>query len=670
MPPRMTLAHAIELTALYYADKPWHVLPETDADQVQWWASQETSATTSKTLKIQRDNSSVISSSVKIKTMQKKTRMKIEANDHLLMEDAIAIAKTYYVNRKDNIYRDSYEVSSDTNQCNHWNALVEAGTVHSNRTILVKKNETLIQSPTVSSMLARSDLNGTRNGLFEHELSQKEVTELNYNMAHRKSLIKQRVEKKNQVLVDDDNSTNVNDEDHLDANFVKDVEEDEKDEEDNEDKKMQNNPKEGNAICLLIELVKKYSNEWLFECAPDGIGADFIARHISFARDLFIMIQMKSICTVFGKVSTYYKKSMSYPVQMYCVAIGVINYSDNYSPIDCNDSLVEASSVYEMFDIGSHRSRSIAAYPATRCTTLATTSRCFFQHELLTSTKDDYLKEENFIKQFLSNLKNFPHKLHRNEIFFTFDEEKSTKSSNSAKYIETHGLKATNDFLEQFDKRLLFPSRQNETVDSYFVSDAKESIYISNKTASFHSDSIHSRCFKLKAAPHCNFCHWVIASYVKAPTTIFEGEAHDYVAVIPANLVYTDDGAKTYYWNDLKVGKCNESFDSHSVTHGVVIFSLKLDGEKLLKYLSNTPPLPRRSSTSAPASVIPKSKPIATIESLPKRAKIVNGQTSTQEFLAAATKLPAAIAISGYTEGPGSQQTHYSGTTETDSDMN
>ena len=377
---------------------------------------------------------------------------------------------------------------------------------------------------------------------------------------------------------------------------------------------------------------------------------------------MYIQIQMKSCCTVFGRRSLYYRPTKNlYPVEIYCVALGVLNYSTNSNPISCNDSLVEASSAYEMFDIGSH-ARGLTASPASRCTTLATTSRCFFQHLLLTSTEDDYLKEENYIKKFLSNLMHFPYKLKRNEIFFNFDEEKSTKSSNSTKYIEIHGLKAINDFLEQFDKRLHFPSRQNETVDSYFVSDAKELIYISNKTASFHYGSIYLRRFKLSAAPHCNFCHWVIASYVKAPTTIFGGEAYDYVAVIPAYLVYTDDGATKYYWNDLKVGKCNESFDSHSVTHGVVIFSLKLDGAKLLKYLSNTPSLPSRSSTSAPASVIPKSK----IESLPKRAKIGNGPTSTQDFLAAATKLPAAIAISGYTEGPGSQQTHYSGTTDSD----
>ena len=661
----MTLAHAIELAALYYEDKPWHVLPETEADQVSWWAFQKTSsgnATRNKTLKIQKDNSSVISLSAQIHSMQQKIGMKMKANDSLLMEGAVVIAKTYYENREDNIYRDSYEVISDSNQCNHWNDQVEAGTIYSYRTILVTKNKSsLIESPKVYSMLARSDLN-TRTGLFEHQLSQKEFEEYNYNIVHTKSLFKQRAEKKNQVLVDDDNSTN--DEDPLDANFVKDVEEDEEDGEDNGEKKMQFNAKEGNAICLLIELVKKYSCDWLFEFAPDGIGADFIARHESFARDEYIMIQMKSACISFGRVSYYYKTSLTYPVEIYCVALGVLNYSENYSPIDCNDSLVEASSVYEMFDIGSqHRSRAITAYPATRCTKLSTKLRCFFKHELLPSTADSYLQEEKYINQFLSNLMNFPHKMPRNEIFFTFDEEKSTDSSSFRKAIETHGLKAINGFLEQFHKRLYFPSRQNETVDSYFVSDANELICISNKTASFNPDQIYSRSFKLSAAPQCNFCHWVIASYNKA-STFFGLEAHDRVAVIPAYLVYTNNN-EYYCWNDLKVGKCNESFDSHSVTHGVVIFSLKLDGVKLLKYLSNTPPLPSRSS-SAPASVIPKSKPIATIESLPKRAKICNGQTSTQDFLAVATKLPAAIAISGYTEGPSSQQTHYSGTTDSD----
>jgi len=75
---------------------------------------------------------------------------------------------------------------------------------------------------------------------------------------------------------------------------------------------LQQNPKEGNAIALLIELVHKYSNEWLFDFAPDGIGADFLARHISFQEDERIQMQMKSFCIIFGRQSQYYKHLDTY----------------------------------------------------------------------------------------------------------------------------------------------------------------------------------------------------------------------------------------------------------------------------------------------------------------------------------------------------------------------
>ena len=229
---------------------------------------------------------------------------------------------------------------------------MDAGTVYTNRTIVVIKNDTFIASPPVMKMKVNLDLKN-RQGLFEHHLNSDEFAEFTSNFNTIYAYRKKKRTEKNQVFEDDDNY----EEDD------KNVEEDEDEEDNNEIKQEQLHPKEGNAICLLIQLIERQCNDWSFECAPDGIGADFIARHESFDPDMYIQMQMRSCCTVFGRTSTYYRpRKNPYPDEIYCVALGVLNYSFNSNPISCNDSLVKTSSAYEMFDIGSHHARTLVVY--------------------------------------------------------------------------------------------------------------------------------------------------------------------------------------------------------------------------------------------------------------------------------------------------------------------
>ena len=156
MPPAfMTLAHAIHLAALYYEGKPWIVLPVNDTDQVNWWEIQKNQGvnTYQKTLKIKRDDSSVIRSTVQIVAMRKHSGgLKIEVDENKLMEDALGLAKIYYENRRDNIHRDEFFIDEGANQSSYWKQQVDEGTVYTNRTIAVIKNEKFIASPPVMKM--------------------------------------------------------------------------------------------------------------------------------------------------------------------------------------------------------------------------------------------------------------------------------------------------------------------------------------------------------------------------------------------------------------------------------------------------------------------------------------------------------------------------------------
>jgi hypothetical protein len=152
--------------------------------------------------------------------------------------------------------------------------------------------------------------------------------------------------------------------------------------------------------------------------------------------------------------------------------------------------------------------------------------------------------------------------------------------------------------------------------------------------------------------------------------------AHDdQVAVIPAYIVYTD-GAESYCWNDQRSVYCDSTFDSRSLTHGVVIFSLNRHGEKLLEYLSNPPQFPNRSE---PAQVIPAKRARSTLAldvAVPSKVPAadatrllqypcnVNDHPSQSSTDSADS---AVIKISQYTAGPSSELTHFSGTT-TESD--
>ncbi len=327
--------------------------------------------------------------------------------------------------------------------------------------------------------------------------------------------------------------------------------------------------------------------------------------------------------------------------------------------------------MYEMFDLGSRPagSRPMTSYPACRTSTVSTKSRCFFQHQLFESTMNDYLNECEYVELFLKHLIEHPHKLSRNFIFYSFDEQCGDGRISSAVIVEKHGLAAINDFLERYSKRLFFPWRQNETIDSYFVSDENGCIFISNKTATIrnrkYSEKNHG--FDLSAARHCNLCHWVLAIYTES---CGGEEAFDRVAVIPAWSVYNDGGLQRYCWNDDKVAYCDAKFNSDSVTPGVVLFSMKNDGKKLLAYLSNPPPLPSRSE---PAQVIPEAKRA-------KNTLDILAEPSTVPATEETTLVPCLCndppsrsstdyvesAVIDNTEVPSSQHTPYTGSTESD----
>jgi hypothetical protein len=155
--------------------------------------------------------------------------------------------------------------------------------------------------------------------------------------------------------------------------------------------------------------------------------------------------------------------------------------------------------------------------------------------------------------------------------------------------------------------------------------------------------------------------------------------AHDQVAVIPAYVVYTD-GAESYCWNDQRSVHCNSTFDSRSLTHGVVIFSLDRDGEKLLEYLSNPPQFPNRSESSyrgsnEPAQDIPAKRARSTLDvAVPSKVpaaeatRLVQYPCNVNDHPSQSSTDSAVIKISQNTEGPSSELTHFSGTTESDYD--
>ena len=287
---------------------------------------------------------------------------------------------------------------------------------------------------------------------------------------------------------------------------------------------------EGCAIECLLDLFKRYVpssfKQWIFQPVFDGLQADLMARHESFLPEMFVPIQIKSAQVQFGKMTSINLNKGQYEDWMYCIAVGLRDYTNNTTPYDFDDTHVEGVHVYEVFDLG--LCVKLSPCPATSYGSIESSKRCFFMHDA-----PAFPAPAVFLANMLQNLKNWPHRFTRDRILYNVDG--LSLKVTTQKHVEVRGLYALSRVLET-----RAPRRQNETVDSIVTIDGKD-FGLSNKTASIANRRYEQRLFPISKHKFDHFCHWVIACY--------GDEDYKKVAVIPANVVYRC-GKQNFCWNE------------------------------------------------------------------------------------------------------------------------
>ena len=304
---------------------------------------------------------------------------------------------------------------------------------------------------------------------------------------------------------------------------------------------------EGCAINLLVKALKSVSDEWSFEPVFDGLKADLMVRHETFATNEYVPIQVKSAQNVFGRQATYFTRPEKYESWMYCVAIGLRGYAPA-RPTSFDDTFVPGASLYEVWDVG--HPAPLGPSPATAYNTMDKAKRCFFMHDA-----DGYAKPQAFLKQMLSNMLAWKHRFTRNRILY--DIEVVNRGMSPKKVPEVLGLQALAEVLPG----LRAPWRQEETVDSVW-----EGIGISNKTTRINNGDTKQRTFLLAHHNYDQFARWVVASYGDS--------SYQKVAVIPAAVVY-GCGKQAFCWNE----------SNPSSMKDVTLFDLRTQADKFRKFL-------------------------------------------------------------------------------------
>ena len=286
---------------------------------------------------------------------------------------------------------------------------------------------------------------------------------------------------------------------------------------------------EGCAIGLLLALLKEFNldEDWTFAPVFSSLQARVMVRHTSFAPNQWVPMQIKSAQIQFGRPTSYHLEKGKYEDWMYCIAVGMLDYTHNLAPASADDLRAEGARVHEIWDLGTCPD-SLKPRPATPYDTVDASKRCVVSHAAPTLAPTT-----EFLAQILANLKSWPHRFPREMILF--DTDVINKKTSSTQKVEMLGRQALAAVLPG----LRSPWRQGETVDSVW-----ETTNISNTTASISNSDPKQRRFTLAARKFDHFARWVVASYAD--------EGHQKVAAIPASVVYGRGGAKTFCWNESK----------------------------------------------------------------------------------------------------------------------
>lgn len=328
---------------------------------------------------------------------------------------------------------------------------------------------------------------------------------------------------------------------------------------------IQYNVMESCSFFRFLEECIKYYPSFTQECTIipmfDGLLSDFMFCHNSFPPNEGVLIQLKSASIRFGTSTSYQFKEGKYPDWMYCMAIGILDYSHNKNPSDCNDTNA-GGKVYEVWDIGKCCGF-LGPTPAKQYKSLEPSKRCFFFYNGYDT--DIYKSPSNFIKNWINNLVTWPQRITLERAYFDYNEINSNFTKQ--KIVEMLGIQSISKVVD----RVTAPWRQNETVDSIiWVNDVCTTI--SNKTAKKSKNKYYQRCFPLNCHKNFHFCDWVIASY--------KDEDYQKVAVIPAYIVY-QKYRKSFWWNE------NNTFEMKN--KNVRLFDFRKDSLSFREYISTKP---------------------------------------------------------------------------------
>ena len=328
----------------------------------------------------------------------------------------------------------------------------------------------------------------------------------------------------------------------------------------------QKNAVEGCGIHLFIELLKTFlgpeeASKWIVRPCFDGLQADAMIRHASWDEaNRWVALQFKASEIQFGKQATYKYKKDQYEPWMYCIAMGIRNYTTVKNPTSVDDIHVPGAVVYEMWDLGTCPN-ALNPTPATLYRSVEPSKRCFFKHD---ASAKGYAQADVFVRTLVKNLHAWARKHTFSAEKILFCPELNKKSlQNPNKAPEMLGLFELAKVLPE----MRAPFRQNETVDSVW-----SHLCYSNKTAKISNGDPKQRRVELGAHKFDHFCHWVIASYGG-------DDKYKKVAVIPAAVVYRN-GKSTFCWNEAKP----------STMKHVKLFDLETQGEELRAYLEAGPP--------------------------------------------------------------------------------